>query len=57
MESMIRRIGLIVLVVGVLMLASGLICAITVGTIAVPILLSASIVVNTVAIMLLRYKR
>lgn len=47
--------GKIVLLAGVLLLLGGLICTITVGTLAVPILLSSSVIVNSVGISLMHY--
>lgn len=49
------RAGQIVLLAGVLLLLGGLICAIAVGTLAVPVLLSSSIIVNTTALTLMYY--
>lgn len=57
MERTIHIVGWIVLVLGVLMLAGGLICSLTVGTVAVQVLLFSSIFVNTIGITLLRWRR
>ena len=54
MKTRLQKICLIVLVAGICMLLTGIVLAFTVGTIAVPILVSASIMVNSAGITLLR---
>ncbi len=55
--GVLHRIGWITLAVGIVLLVGGLICAMTIGTLAVPILLSSSILVNSVAITMLRSQK
>lgn len=57
MQSNLRRAGKIILLLGILMLLTGLILSITVGTIAAPILLSSSILVNSAGITLMRWEK
>ena len=42
--------GKVILIIGILMLAIGVTLSITVGTIAVPILISSSVIVNSIGI-------
>ena len=57
MEDKIRKLGWGILAMGVLLLLSGLILIITVGGTAAPVLLFCSILVNTAAITMLRYRK
>ena len=57
MESKLKRAGWIVLAGGILMLTGGLICTMLADSLAGPVLLTASIVVNTVGISMLRHER
>jgi len=55
MPKTIRKVGKAILAVGIVMLLAGLVCTMTVGTIAVPILISSSIIVNSVGISMMRH--
>ena len=51
-----KILGILCLIVGSLALVSGIAAAFTIGTVAVPIMIFASIFVNSVGVMLVRYK-
>ena len=56
MKSRVNKIGTLVLVIGIVMLVTGIVFAFTVGTVAVPILVSLSILVNSAGITLMRWR-
>jgi hypothetical protein len=52
-----KKAGIAVLIFGVVVLVTGIIMSLTVGTFLVPVFISASIVINTIGITLLRAKK
>ena len=57
MRSTVNKIGAVLLAAGILMLVTELVLTITVGTVAVPILIFSSILVNSVGITMLRHRK
>lgn len=57
MKNISRKIGIILFVLGVTMLVTGILLAFTLGTVMVPILVSSSILVNSVGIILMQGPR
>jgi len=53
----LREAGLIMLAVGVLVLAAGIVLTFTLGTLLAPTLIGSSILINTVAVICLREGR
>ena len=52
-----REIGIILLAVGIAFLGTGIVLAVTFGTVLVPILLGGSVFVNTAAVVCLRHSK
>ena len=53
----IRETGLILLAVGVIALAAGIVLTFTIGTVMAPVFMSGSILINTAAVICLRQGR
>jgi hypothetical protein len=56
MKDRMKKAGIAVLILGVAVLVAGIIMSLTVGTYLVPVFISASIVINTIGVMLLQKK-